>query len=106
MSLPVELYEPAVAVLFGLLCSAAGVIAYFLRDIRQAVREKHKEQDDKIDKLWADFADMKSSLPRQYVLRDDFIRAVAGLDSKVDTACKEISEINKLLNRLIGGDKK
>lgn len=103
--LPSDLYKPAVAILFGLLCGAAGIIAYFLRDIRQAVKEKHKEQDNKIEKLQGEFADMKASLPRHYVLRDDFIRAIAALDSKVDNIGKEIGEINKLLNRLIGGDK-
>ncbi|WP_027364010.1 hypothetical protein [Desulfotruncus alcoholivorax] len=98
--LPIELYKPAVTILFGLLCGSAGIIAYFLRDIRQAVKEKHKEQDEKINKLQEDFAEMKAQLPRHYVLRDDFIRAIAALDSKVDNISKEIGEINKTLNRM------
>ncbi|MTI82729.1 MAG: hypothetical protein FH756_02280 [Firmicutes bacterium] len=102
--MPAELYKPTTIILFGLLCGAAGVIAYFLKDIRQAVKEKHQEQDGKIEKLQVDFADMKANLPRQYVLRDDFIRAIAALDNKVDNIGKEITEISKSLNQIIGGD--
>ncbi len=103
--LPLDLYKPAATLLFGLLCTAMGIIGYFLRDIRQAVKEKHAEQDEKIKAVEKDVASLREALPQKYVLRDDFVRAIAGLDNKVDSIFKEVGEINKSLNRLIGGGK-
>ncbi|MDZ4042900.1 MAG: hypothetical protein U1D96_05320 [Eubacteriales bacterium] len=104
--LPVDLYKPATVLLFGLLCAALGIIGYFLRDIRQAVKEKHAEQDKKIEAVERDVRRLSETLPQKYVLRDDFVRAIAGMDNKIDNIFKEVSEINKSLNRLIGGTTK
>ncbi|SHJ59960.1 hypothetical protein [Desulfofundulus thermosubterraneus] len=103
LDLPSELYRPVATLLYTLLCVAMGIIAYFLRDIRQSVKEKQQEQDQKIDGIQKDLNVIRETLPQRYVLRDDFIRAIAGLDNKVDNIGKEVSEINKALNRLIGG---
>lgn len=103
--LPVDMYKPAAVLLFGFLCGALGIIGYFLHDIRQAVKEKHKEQDDKIKDVERQMATLKETLPQKYVLRDDFVRAIAGMDNKVDNIFKEVSDISKSLNRLIGGAK-
>lgn len=103
--LPVDLYRPAATILFGLLCGALGIIGYFLRDIRQAVKEQLAAQDEKIKAVEKDVSNLRETLPQKYVLRDDFVRAIAGLDNKVDSIFKEVGEINKSLNRLIGGGK-
>jgi len=103
--LPAELYRPAATVLYGLLCMAMGIIGYFLRDIRQSLKEKQQEQDQKIAAVERDVMNLKETLPQKYVLRDDFVRAVAGLENKIDNICREVSEINKGLSRLIGGAK-
>lgn len=97
------LYLPAIIILLSLLSTATGIIGYFLKDIKAAQKEKDQQQDKAIDDLKDVFNDFKSSLPRQYVLRDDFIRAIAGLDAKMDNVTKEIGEINKNLSKLIGG---
>lgn len=104
-SLPADLYPAATTILYGLLGAAMGIIAYFLRDIRQSVKEKQQEQEQKLESLRKDMTNLKESLPHKYVLRDDFVRAIAGLDHKIDTICKEIGDISKGLNRLIGGIK-
>lgn len=103
--LPSNLYPAASTILFGLLCAALGVIGYFLKDIRQEIKAKGQEQDKKIEAIRDDMTTLKESLPQKYVLRDDFVRAIAGLDNKIDSMFKEVSEMNKSLNRLIGGGK-
>lgn len=103
--LPANLYPAAATVLFSLLCTALGIIGYFLKDIRQQIKDQQKEQDSKIEKVQEEVTTLRESLPQKYVLRDDFIRAIAGLDNKVDNICREVSEISKGLNRLIGGVK-
>ncbi|NHM27035.1 hypothetical protein G7K71_08560 [Desulfofundulus sp. TPOSR] len=40
LDLPSDLYRPVATLLYTLLCVAMGIIAYFLRDIRQSVKEK------------------------------------------------------------------
>lgn len=105
VDLPADLYKPAATVLFGALCAALGIIGYFLRDIRQSMRERLGQQDEKIEAVEDSLNALKEKLPQKYVLRDDFIRAIAGLENKIDTIGKEISDINKYLNRLIGGAK-
>lgn len=103
--IPVDLYKPVAVLLFGLLCGALGIIGYFLRDIREAVKEKQQEQDALIKEVEKEMASLKETLPQKYVLRDDFVRAVAAMDNKVDNIFREVSEISKSLNRLIGGVK-
>jgi len=103
--LPVDMWKPAATILYGILCAALGIIGYFLRDIRQGTLSKHSAQDKKIECIEKDFGVLRESLPRIYVLRDDFIRSIAGLDNKVDNIYKEVGEINKGLNQLIGGVK-
>lgn len=105
MDLPMELWKPAATILYGVLCAALGIIGYFLRDIRQGILSKHNTQDKKIESIEKDVVALRESLPQKYVLRDDFIRSVAGLDNKMDSVCKEVNEISKNLNRLIGGVK-
>lgn len=97
------LYIPAIVILLSLLSAAVGIIGYFLKDIKASQKEKDQQQDRLLDDIKDDLNDFKSSLPRQYVLRDDFIRAVAGLDAKMDNVTREIGEINKNLSKLIGG---
>jgi len=100
--LPANLYPAASTILYGLLCGALGIIGYFLKDIRQQIASSQKEQDDKISAVQKDVSTLKETLPREYVLRDDFVRAIAGLDHKMDRMGLEISGISNALNQLIG----
>lgn len=80
-----------------------GVIGYFLRDIRSDIKDNLKAQDKKIEKIAVDLADFKAQLPMKYVLRDDFLRAIANQDYKLDMLGKELGKVNENLNKLIGG---
>ncbi len=101
--LPTSLYPVAATILFGLLCTALGMIAYFLKEMRNDIKEKNQTQDQKIEAIKQDVSALKEDLPLKYVLRDDFIRAIAGLDRKMDLMGKEMTLISNGLNQLIGG---
>jgi len=44
-------------------------------------------------------------LPLQYVLRDDFLRSISALDTKIDRMSGEVSAISKNIAKLTGGEK-
>lgn len=72
-----------------------GAIAYFIKqnsskiDIRidqnEAKIEKLEEKiDTKVSALEEKFSNLKEELPKEYVIRDDFIRAMSNVDQKLD----------------------
>lgn len=103
LTLPNSLYLPALIILVSLLGSAVLIIGFFVRYWMGNQEKKDDAQDKAIDSIRQDVADFKATLPRDYVLRDDFIRAVAGLDLKMDRVARDVSEISKSLARLLGG---
>lgn len=113
-NVPLDLAQPAIIVLVSILSCALGIIGYFLKDIRASVNTQLGDTKDElqrvkndtkkeIQEVKDDLADFKALLPHQYVMREDFIRAVSGLDHKVDGIGKEITEINKNIGKLLGG---
>jgi hypothetical protein len=100
-----EMYKIGYTVLVALLSAALGIIAYFLKDIRQNIKEKNVEQDEAIECLRDEFSNFKAMLPREYVLRDDYLRTTANLENKMDNLVKIISDLNKNINWLLGRDK-
>ncbi len=100
-----ELYVPAIIILVSLLSAAIGIIGYFLKDLKSNQKEKDMAQDQMIKETRDNLADFKAAIPRQYVLRDDFIRAIAGLDSKIEIVFQEVCEINKNISKIAGGIK-
>lgn len=83
--------------------TAIGIIGFFLKDIRSSIKDKQNKQDQEIEKVRDDLNAFKASLPRHYVMRDDFIRAMTGLEMKVDRVSTEVSELNKNVTRLLAG---
>lgn len=84
---------------------AYGVIAFLLkRELNQLdardkrLQERIDEVDEKatqrIDKLQKEFNDTMNELPFKYTMRDDFIRAVAGFDAKLDKILDQLSRNN------------
>ena len=68
-----------------------GIIAYFLKETKKNSDEKLCENksaihDTKVnlEEFKKEFQDFKSELPMVYVLRDDFIRAMATVEKKLD----------------------
>lgn len=104
--MPSNLYFPALLIAVSLLGSAVLIIGFFVRYWMTSQEKKDEAQDQEIKSLRDDLTDFKASLPLDYVLRDDFIRAVASLDLKVDRIARDVGEISKGLARLLGGSKK
>ena len=85
---------------------AIGLIAFFLKgtmaDIKEGIKKndlKVKEMDCKLSKniedLRNELHDLKSDLPFVYVLREDFIRSLNNVDTKMGNID---SKIDKLLH--------
>ena len=102
-NLPADLYQPLTIILIAVLSATLGIIGYFLKDIRSSMNTELGQSKREIQSIKDDLADFKASLPHTYVMREDFIRAIAGLDHKVDSISKEITEINKNIGKLLGG---
>ena len=102
MEVPSQIAQWVAAVLMVALSTAMSVVGYLVKDIRSSIKEKNQQQDDEICGIKKDLADFKANLPREYVLRDDFVRAVAGMERKVDLVAREIGTMSRALNQLIG----
>lgn len=89
-------------IIAGVVSAAIGIIGYLLKDIRSTLKERLDEHDEDIKDIKDDISKFKERLPQQYVLRDDFLRAIANLDNKVDNIIGEMSEVNKSLSKLLG----
>jgi uncharacterized membrane-anchored protein YhcB (DUF1043 family) len=90
----------------GILTLAIGVIGYFLKDYKNATKEKQKALEDEIAKVKDDLVKLATTLPLNYTLRDDFLRAITSLDMKVDTIARDVGEVSKNLSKLVGGIQK
>lgn len=90
----------------GILTLAVGVIGYFLKDYKTSTREKQKALEDEITKVREDLTKLVTTLPLNFTLRDDFLRAITSLDMKIDTIARDVGEVSKNLSKLVGGIQK
>lgn len=81
----------------------AGIISYFLKDIRSQLKERMDKQDGEIKELRDDLNNFKSAAPTIYVLREDFLRSVTNLDMKIDSMSKTLNDFIKCVSERIGG---
>ncbi len=70
-----------------------GVIGYFLKSLHRDIREKFAEAEKKIAQVERDFMEFKALMPRQYVLKDDYIRTIASFDLKLDSMDKKMDSL-------------
>lgn len=61
-----------------------GWLAYFIKKTIDEMKEKNKEQDKKIEDVQKELSDLKADLPLIYVTREDYIRTMNNIDSKLD----------------------
>lgn len=54
--------------------------------------ETNKENEEKFEKITETINKLKEDLPKEYVLRDDFIRATSNIDQKLDKIYDIISK--------------
>ncbi len=91
----------ALTVMSSILSLILGVIAYLLKDMRSDYKMKQNKTDREIEGIKSEMKD----LPRVYVLRDDFLRAISNLENKFDSMHDEVSDINKNISLLLGATK-
>lgn len=68
-----------------------GAIGYFLKQNSKKIDERFERNecciekvDTKVDALEEKLNNLKEELPKEYVIRDDFIRAMSNVDQKLD----------------------
>ncbi|MDR2005901.1 MAG: hypothetical protein LBP78_01470 [Acidaminococcales bacterium] len=61
-----------------------GVIGYFLKKLHERIDRDMAEQKSELAALRGEITSLKTSLPLNYVLREDYIRNTANLDHKLD----------------------
>lgn len=61
-----------------------GVIGFFLKATFSEIKTKIKETDNRVDALEEKLENLKSDLPFIYTTREDFIRTMNNVDSKLE----------------------
>ena len=95
-------YAIGIMVMMAVLMTALAVIGYFIRDLKQSLADKDREQDNAIDGLRRDFQDFRAKMPETYVLREDWIRTTTGFYKKLDDVAKQIRCIDRKISRHFG----
>lgn len=72
-----------------------GVVGYLLKDMRATVRDRLNANSLEIQKVWEHLGRHERTLPLTYVLRDEFVRAMAGFDRKLDCVYEAVDELRK-----------
>lgn len=61
-----------------------GALAFFLKRTLTTLEDADRRNAQKIEKVQNDLSDLKSDLPLIYTLREDFIRVMNNVDTKLD----------------------
>jgi hypothetical protein len=68
------------------------VVAYFLKDLHSRFDRDMAEQKTEIAALRGEVNALKTSMPLNYVLREDYIRNNAAITNKLDKIMEKIME--------------
>lgn len=71
---------------------------FILREQRRQIAERREE----IKELEARFDAMCTTLPRDYVLKDDYVRIMTTIDRKLDRVFEKLGEVAQDMQRHIG----
>ncbi|MED3799965.1 MULTISPECIES: hypothetical protein [Lysinibacillus] len=72
-----------------------GIIGYFLKSFKTDLSQNDTELKQQIDDVEARFNNYKLEVADKYVQKDDFIRATAQTDRKLDRIYDELMKMNK-----------
>lgn len=92
------------SILLGIGSTMFGIILYQSRQIQNTVNTEVKENRKQITDVHREIESLQSSLPLRYVLRDDFLRSISALDTKIDRMSTEVGSISKNIAKLTGGE--
>jgi len=77
-----------------------------VKDVREEAREEikdlRKEMKEKDDDLQSSIMGIHRMLPRSYVLKEDYIRVMASVDSKLDNLGNQLGQLTKDVHEVIG----
>jgi tetrahydromethanopterin S-methyltransferase subunit G len=77
-----------------------GVIGTLYKVLWDQNEKKQAEQDKNIKEL----QDKWGTLPRDYVMKEDFVRATFQMEKKLDSIDSKVNEMNANLARFMGSD--
>jgi hypothetical protein len=92
---PPEVTQLLILVVGTLIGLAAGAVGFYLKDLRKTLREEQKTQSEDIEALRREATRLEVGLPEKFVLRDDFIRHVAKVDSSLQNIAQELALVSK-----------
>lgn len=93
-------------ILLMVLSATLAALGYLVQDTRGTLKQRQEKQEEGVEALARNLADFKAAMPRQYVLREDFIRTTATLEAKIDRVATDTTEIKEAIAKLVGGGKK
>lgn len=100
----VNLWQIGISIVISFIGFLVAMIGVLLKGLKESLDKQVNAQDGKIEKLSAQLSDMREKMPLQFVLRDDFVRAISGLDNRLDKGLTTISrQIQELMNQKKGG---
>lgn len=71
------------------------IISYFLKTFKTQLDENDKQLQSEVDAIAVDLQKYKLEVADKFVQKDDFIRATAQTDRKLDRIYDELMKMNK-----------
>jgi len=99
---PPEVMQLLLLAIGAVLGLCSGLIAFYLKEVRRALREDVGEVEEEQSHLRRDLSRLEAGLPEKYVLRDDYIRAQCSIDERLQSIARDVSSLNKNVAALAG----
>lgn len=68
-----------------------------VNELRKDMQERDKKRDDEISELRKELKNLQINLPKEYVLREDFIRVTNNIENKLVDINSKIDEFIKYI---------
>ena len=78
---------------------AIGVLAYFIKDLKKTIDKRIEQNaaairrtDQRVDNLEEKFAEYRERVASKFVQKEEFIRAIATMDTKLDKIYDRVAD--------------
>ncbi len=85
--------ELTMMILNLILTVLVGLLMFFLKGFQRSIRDRFKEDQERIEKIETELHAFKEKMPEKYVLRDDWLRTMAAFDAKLDRIQEAVNEL-------------
>ena len=75
--------------------TTVGIIGYFIKKNHAGLERKDEDQQAAIDAIKTQISENRLEAQREFVTKDEFIRAVSGQDRKLDKIYDEVIKLSK-----------